>query len=70
MDLTKAFDTINHELLIAKIHVYGFSNISLTLFFSYLSDRWQRTKINLSFSYWHELLQGVPQGFSTRTSAI
>ena len=62
MDLSKAFDTINHELLIAKLHAYGFSKSSLTLLFSYLSDRWQRTKINLSFSDWHELLQAVPQG--------
>ena len=49
-------------LYIAKLHAYGFSKSSLTLLFSYLSDRWQRTKINLSFSDWHELLQGVPQG--------
>ena len=62
MDLSKAFDTINHELLIAKLHAYGFSKSSLALLFSYLSDRLQRTKVNLSFSDWHELLQGVPQG--------
>ena len=34
----------------------------MKLIFSYISDRWQRTKINLSFSSWSELLQGVPQG--------
>ena len=62
MDLSKAFDTINHELLIAKLHAYGFSKNSLLLIFSYLSDRWQRTKVNLNFSNWIELLQGVPQG--------
>ena len=62
MDLPNAFDTINHELLIAKLHAYGFSKSSLPLLFSYLSDRWQRTKVNLNFSDWHELLQGVPQG--------
>ena len=53
MDLSKAFDTVNHEHLIATLHAYGFS---------YLSDRWQRTKVNLSFSSWPELLPGVPQG--------
>ena len=53
MDLSKAFDTVSHEHLIAKLHAYGFS---------YLSDRWQRTKVNLSFSSWPELLPGVPQG--------
>ena len=62
MDLSKAFDTINHELLIAKLHAYGFSKSSLTLILSYLKDRWQRIKINTNFSSWTELIQGVPQG--------
>ena len=62
MDLSKAFDTIDHELLIAKLYAYGFSKKSLKLIFSYLSDRWQRTKINSEFSTWSKLLQGVPQG--------
>ena len=62
MDLSKVFDTINHELLITKLHAYGFDKNALKLIFSYISDRWQRTKINLSFSSWSELLQGVPQG--------
>ena len=62
MDLSKAFDTINHELLIAKLHAYGFGLSSLKLLLSYLTDRWQRVKINSSFSSWVELLCGVPQG--------
>ena len=62
MDLSKAFDTLNHELLIAKLHAYGFSREALKLVYSYLTDRWQRTKINNSFSSWTELLLGVPQG--------
>ena len=62
MDPSKAFNTINHELLIAKLHAYGFSKDSLKILLSCLSDRWQRTKINLSFSSWSELLKGVPQG--------
>ena len=62
MDLSKAFDTINHDLLIAKLHTYGFTKNSLRLIKSYLSHRWQRTKINASFSSWTELLLGVPQG--------
>ena len=61
MDLSKAFDTLNHELLISKLSAYGFNNESLKLIRSYL-NRWQRTKINKSFSRWTELLQGVPQG--------
>ena len=62
MDLSKAFDTINHELLIAKLEAYGFTMESLEIILDYLSDRWQRTKINASFSTWAELLSGVPQG--------
>ena len=50
MDPSKAFNTINHELLIAKLHAYGFSKDSFKILLSCLSDRWQRTKINLSFS--------------------
>ena len=54
MDSTKAFDTLNHELLIAKLSAYGFNNESLKLIRSYLTNRWQRTKINNSFSRWNE----------------
>ena len=62
MDLSKAFDTINHDLLIAKLHAYGFDKPALRLIRSYLLNRWQRTKINKSFSTWSELIVGVPQG--------
>ena len=62
MDLSKAFDTINHELLIAKLHAYGFSTDALEVLLSYLQDRQHRVKINTTFSSWTQLLQGVPQG--------
>ena len=62
MDLSKAFDTINHELMIAKLHAYGFKNKSLKIIQSYFSNRWQRTKVNTTFSDWSELKKGVPQG--------
>ena len=39
MDLSKAFDTINHELLIEKLYAYGFSKDALKLINSYMSDR-------------------------------
>ena len=48
MDLSKAFDTLNHELLLAKLNAYGFSTSALMLIKSYLTNRWQRTKINTS----------------------
>ena len=53
------FDTINHELLVAKLHAYGFDKQSLALVLSYLTNRWQ---INNVFSSWTEQLLGVPQG--------
>ena len=61
MDLPKAFNTINCDLLIAKLHAYGFNKSNLKLIFSYLNNRWHRTKINQNFSSCEELLQGVPQ---------
>ena len=62
MDLSKAFDTINHELLIAKLNAYGFSRDALELIHSYLNDRWHRTKINNSYSSWRKITTGMPQG--------
>ena len=51
-----------HELLIAKLEAYGFDKQALAIILNYLTNRWQRTKINTSFSTWSELLMGVPQG--------
>ena len=62
MDLSKAFDCINHDLLIAKLHAYGFGKEALEMMKSYLTGRKQRVKINESFSSWADLLTGVPQG--------
>jgi len=62
MDLSKAFDCLDHELLIAKLHAYGFSIDALELIFEYLKDRWQRVNMNKNFSSWSKLLMGVPQG--------
>ena len=60
-DLSKAFDCLPHELLIAKLDGYGFDKSSLKLINSYLSDRKQRAKINGRYSSWREILFGVPQ---------
>ena len=49
-DLSKAFDCLNHELLIAKLNAYGFSLTALKLAQNYLSKGKQRTKINSSYS--------------------
>ena len=61
-DLSKAFDSISHDLLIAKLNSYGFSKNSLNLLNDYLSGRKQRTKIGDNFSSYREIIYGVPQG--------
>ena len=61
-DLSKAFDCLSHELLLDKLHAYGFSISPLRLMYNYLAIRKQRTKINSSYSSWEEILFGVPQG--------
>ena len=64
MDLSKAFDTLTHDLLTAKLHAYDFSYSALSLIKSYLAYRWQRTKINTTFSSWPALLSCVTQGLA------
>ena len=61
-DLSKAFDCINHNLLIAKLEAHGFDKNALTFIYDYLKDRKQRTKINNSYSTWKDVKYGVPQG--------
>ena len=62
MDPSNIFHTINYDLLLAKLQAYWFTNKSLSLIKSYLTNRWLRTKVNKSFSSWSELLLGIPQG--------
>ena len=61
-DLSKAFDCLSHDLLLAKLHAYGFSLSALKLIHSYLKNRKQRTKIDSTYSTWEEILFGLPQG--------
>ena len=50
MDLSKAFDIINNELLIAKLHAYDFSTNALEVVLSYLQGKRHRVKISTTFS--------------------
>ena len=62
MDLSKAFDTLNHDLLIAKLGAYGFETDALRYIRSYLKNRKQRVRENKLFSEWERTTTGVSQG--------
>ena len=60
-DLSKPFDCITHNLLIAKLSGYGFDRKSLMFISAYLKCRRQRTRIGSAFSDYPNILFGVPQ---------
>ena len=59
VDLSKAFDTIHHDLMIAKVGAYGFSEGTLQYKRNYLTNRQQIVRVNSNFSTW-ENITGVP----------
>ena len=61
-DLSKAFDCLDHGLLIAKLHAFGLDYHSLSMIHNYLNNRCQRVKVNSKYSSSWESLHGVPQG--------
>ena len=62
MNLSKVFDTMNHDLLIAKLGAYGFQEDTLVFMKSYFTNRQQRVNVNSNFSMWKEIISGVAQG--------
>ena len=62
MDLSKPYDSVNHDLIIAKLEAYGAGENNLRLVQNYLSQRQQRIKVGSSLSEWLEIILGVPQG--------
>ena len=62
IDLTKAFDTCNHYIIIKKLEILGVKNQELSWFKNYLNGRKQRVKINDTFSDFKNIDLGVPQG--------
>ena len=62
IDLKKAFDTVNHNLLLDKLNYYGFRGIVNQWFSSYLSNRTQTTEIGSHISSKLNINCGVPQG--------
>jgi hypothetical protein len=62
LDLSKAFDTLNHDILITKLQYYGLEDRTIQWFKSYLTNRKQALKFNNELSDWQEINTGVPQG--------
>ena len=62
LDLQKAFDTVNHRLLLKKLYNMGVQNNELAWFTSYLNDRKQATAYRGTLSSKEEINIGVPQG--------
>ena len=66
-DLQKAFDCVNHEILLEKMKLYGISGTANKLMESYLENRYQRVPVNnikphKLYSKWIHVKHGVPQG--------
>ena len=62
VDLSKAFHSVCHPLLLAKLKAYGFTDDALELMTAYLLGRRQRVKLDGAYSQWRTIRSGVPQG--------
>ncbi len=62
IDLKKAFDTIDHQIMLQKLRNYGIDQMSLTWFESYLTNRTQKCRVNDQLSNSAPVTCGVPQG--------
>ena len=62
MNLSKACDSLPHDILVAKFEAYGIDKNGLNLIHNYLTNRKQKTKISSSYSDWYDIVRGVPHG--------
>ena len=62
IDLSKAFDTINHDILFQKLEYYGIRGVALNWFKDYLTNRKQYVSYNNACSSLMDITCGVPQG--------
>ena len=60
MDMSKAFNTLDHLLLIAKLEANGFNSLSLEFMKNHFTNRKQRCKVGNCFSMWRKVTSGVP----------
>ena len=61
-DLSKAYDCLAHDLMVAKLEAYGLAKESLQLTIDYLNHRKQRSKIGSAVSDWANIIRGLRQG--------
>ena len=62
IDLSKAFDSIDYDMLLTELEAYGVRGIEKSWFVNYLSGRRQRVVVNGAMSNWSKMVKGVPQG--------
>ena len=62
LDISKCFDSINHDILLKKLEMYGFQDVELTWFKSYLYNRQQLVSFQQETSEYLDIKNGVPQG--------
>ena len=70
MHLSKSFDCLNHEVLLAILNAYGHSTNAMQIVYSYLTRRRQRGKVNGSFSSWNEMKASLKDQFSDLSCLI
>ena len=70
IDLKKAFDTVDHSILLRKLCCYGVDSNDLQLLKSYLTDRTQRCYVNEVLSTEQHVSCGIPQGLYTWTTIV
>ena len=61
VDLSKVFEAMYYDSLIAKLGAYGFQEDALVFMKSYFTNRQQRVRVNINFSMLEEIISGVPQ---------
>ena len=61
MDLTKTYDCLRHDLLIAKLEAHGLGNSSLDLLLDYFTFGKERTKVGSAYSKWSKIRRGITQ---------